>query len=140
MFGLLSDIREFLALLFGLGNWLLFGAFLTALGGLLRPWAGLVACAAAGAGLMFLAVTGHWLDGDAGKVARLEAALKAKAAKLEEIEATNAQLQDFLAQGRVAAEHNAGVIERLRRKIAVQGDRPDCTIPGDFIDELQNLR
>lgn len=140
MFGFLSDIREFLALLFGLGNWLLFGAFLTALGGLLRPWAGLVTCAAAGAGLTFLAMTGHWLGDDAGKVARLEAELRIAAAKLEELKATSAQLQDFLAEGRAAAEHNAGVIETLRRKIAAQGGKPDCAISGDFIDDLQNLR
>ena len=140
MFGFLSDIREFFALLFSLGNWLMFGAFLAALGGLLRPWAGLVTCAVVGAVLTFLAITGHWLGSDTERTARLEAALRAKAAKLEEVKATNAQLQDFLAEGRIVAEHNAGVIDRLRERIATQDERPDCTIPGDFIDDLQKLR
>ena len=143
MFGLLSDIRAFFDLLFGLGNYLILGAMVAGMGWLVArlfgaSLSGLMGALIVGAGLTGYAVVGDWLINDKAKLARLEAELNAKAAKLAEIRATSVQLQDFLSEGRDAAEHNAGVIAKLRRQIETL---PECkTVPEAFTDELKKLR
>jgi len=143
MFGLLSDIKAFFDLLFSLGDFLLLGAMIAGLGWLTArlfagSLSGLLGAMSVGAALAVYAIIGDWLADDGGKVARLEAELRTKAAKLDEIRATSAQLQDFLARGRSAAEHNAGVIADLHRQIETV---PDCAgVPEAFTDDLKKLR
>ena len=143
MFGLLSDIRSFFALLFNLGDFLMLGAMIAGLGWLTArlfgaSLSGLLGAMLVGAGLIATAVVGDWLSNDEAKVARLEAELRAKAAKLAEVEATSAQLQEFLSEGHGAVEHNAGVIAALQRQIETL---PECEgVPEAFTDDLKKLR
>lgn len=74
------------------------------------------------------------------EIAELTAANKAKAAKIEEIRATNAVLAQTLELERAAAELNAPVLAELEAKIKAAGDNPACNLSGDFIDELEKLR
>lgn len=74
------------------------------------------------------------------RIAKLEAENKAKAAKVEELRVTNAELNAFLEEERDVARDNAEVLARLKAKIDAQEDQPDCTLSEDFLDELENLR
>jgi uncharacterized protein YlxW (UPF0749 family) len=76
----------------------------------------------------------------AEEIARLEAENRAKAAKVEELQLTNAALNAFLNEERETAKENADVLARLNAIIDATEDNPDCTISEDFLNELDNLR
>jgi len=69
---------------------------------------------------------------------QIENAIQAK--KIDEIKATNAVLEQSTGEAKDTVEHNAKVIADLNKALDAIGDKPDCTIPGDILDELDKLR
>lgn len=106
---------------------------------------GVLAAAAVGAVALVAAYSFDAMDRFANdraqaEIDKLEAANEAKAAKIDELRVTNAELNDFLDEQSIAAQSNAETLARINAKLAAQEDRPDCAIPKDILDELDNLR
>jgi hypothetical protein len=106
---------------------------------------GVFAAAAVGAAALVAAYSFDAMDRFANEraqaeIARLEAANRAKAAKIDEITVTNAELNDFLDEERIAAQSNSDTLARVNAKLDAMEDRPDCAVPKDILDELENLR
>lgn len=140
MFGILGEIKQFFATVMSLGSWLILGAALAFLGAMFRNWVGYAGVAVGGAVIMFFALTGQWLGDDSKKIAQLEAENRAKAAKIEEIAATNAVLTEHLEDSREVDAENRDKIARLNAKIDAVEDIPECALPEGFVDDLDDLR
>lgn len=140
MLSFFLQAKQFFAQVFELGWWLVLGGGIAFLAALFRSWLGYAGVAVGGAAIMFIAITGGWLADDSDRVKRLEQELKWEQAKRAEIEATNKVLYESLVEESQAAESNAEVMARLQDQLEEMQDRPECTTPEGFTDELKKLR
>ena len=141
MFGLLSDFRELIALLFSLGGWIILGAAVGVIGWALGKasfFPGLIASAVAGAVLVSLAVIFDWVVSNDERELRAELAVKEL--KLAEEIATSKALNEYLKEAREADVENTEVISDLKSKLEKIEDDPSCDIPQEVIDDLNKIR
>ena len=141
MFGLLSDFRELIALLFSLGGWIILGAAVGVIGWALGKasfFPGLIASAVAGAVLVSLAVIFDWVVSNDERELRAELAVKEL--KLAEEIATSKALNEYLKEAREADVENTEVISDLKSKLEKIEDNPSCDIPQEVIDDLNKIR
>ena len=140
MLGLLSSIKGFFSQIFDLMSWLLLGAGIGFTAALFKPWLGYAGAAAIGAIAMFVAITGNWLGDDSKELARLKLENHRQLVKIEEIRATNSALQKNLAEGREAMAKNIVTLSKLNEAIDTISDNPQCDVPKDIRDAINDIR
>lgn len=131
---------EFFNNVLQLASWLIFAALLPFVWPIFRPMAGFIGPMLAGAVLMFLALTQHWLGDDSKKIERLERELEAKTAQLEISKSTTEALQKSFMDEALANEQNERANVELQRIIAALGEKPECDVSKDFTDALKDIR
>lgn len=158
MFGFLNDIREAIAtfwdLVGAIGVFIKLGmvglvaaVLAWVVGNIIKPFTDTGALAAVAViGLLIVggaSSMSYFKDAAAlraeAMVKKLEAENKAKAAKVEELQLTNAALNAFLNREREVAKENADARAKLNAIIGASKDNPDCALPEEFLDGLDGL-
>ena len=145
MWGLLSDVKDFFALIVSLSNYLFLGAgiaFVGWLGGWVfkRSLAGLLIAMAVGAVIMAWSVIGAWLGDNSQRIRDLEAANYLLTVKQDELRLTGDALRKTLEEMRLTAEHNTEVMVELNYKLERLPPKTECDIDEDVLDELDKLQ
>ena len=140
MLSLLSDIRHAWEAFLSIWVWLALGGAIGIVAVVQRPLGGLLGGAIVGAGIMGFALMYGFFTDHSAEIDRLRAENRRLELKQEELRATGLALRETLAE---LAEQNAAnerTMEDLRGKLDDWKEDPNCTIPGDIIDDLRKIR